>query len=129
MMKSWTATAAFAVVVFCAGDAAAICGDVTGEGNVSTADALAVLRQAVGQPQSLQCDCGTGGVCPLTGNNDGCEGVDDLSACSACCIADDGCAAACAAAAAADCDNAGLNGECAEQINDADCGDVCCPGE
>ena len=119
----------FGLVLITAGTAGAVCGDVTGEGNVSTADALAVLRQAVGQPQNLQCDCGNGGVCSVTGNNDGCEGVDELSACSACCIADDDCAAACAPAAAADCDNAGLNGECAEEINNAGCGGDCCPGE
>jgi hypothetical protein len=36
----------------------ALCGDVTGDNKKTTADALAVLRSAVGQPVNLQCEAG-----------------------------------------------------------------------
>ena len=45
---SFTAPPAFA--------AAPICGDVNVSGDVTTSDALAVLRKSVGQPLFLQCD-------------------------------------------------------------------------
>lgn len=43
-----------------AGEALAICGDVSGDRKVTTADALAVLRLAVGQQPNVECDeCGS----------------------------------------------------------------------
>jgi hypothetical protein len=116
-------------VALAAGSAHAICGDVTGEGEISTSDALAVLRASVGQQQNLTCDCGTGGVCTEDGSNDGCEGVDENSACSTCCEQSNDCDDACAAANAVSCDFDALNEACAQQINEAGCGSVCCPGE
>ena len=107
-----------------AGNAYAVCGDVTGEGEVSSSDALAVLRSAVGQPQTLTCDCGTGGVCAENGNNDGCEGVDENPLCSNCCEESGDCENACDAAMALSCNLDGLNETCAEQINEAGCGSV-----
>jgi hypothetical protein len=115
-------------VLLSAGSAYAVCGDVTGEGEISSSDALAVLRKAVGQSQNLTCDCGTG-VCAENGNNDGCEGVDENPTCSACCEESDDCDNACDAANAVSCNFDGLNEVCAEQINEAGCGAVCCPGE
>jgi hypothetical protein len=117
-------------ILLAAGNAHAVCGDVTGEGEVSSADALAVLRSAVGQPQNLTCDCSTAGVCPETGgNNDACEAVDENSLCSDCCDESNDCQAACGAAMVVSCDSDGLNETCAEQLNQAGCGGVCCPGE
>ena len=116
-------------LVLFAADSHAVCGDVTGEGEISTSDALAVLRKSVGQQQNLTCDCGTGGVCAEDGNNDGCEGVDEMPACSDCCDESEDCQNACAAANAVSCDLDGLNEACAQQINEAGCGSVCCPGE
>jgi hypothetical protein len=115
--------------VLFSGNAHAVCGDVTGEGDVSTSDALAVLRAAVGQPQPLTCDCGPDRVCTEDGSNDGCEGVDQVPACSACCDESDDCQNACDAANALSCDLDALNEACAQQINEAGCGDECCPGE
>jgi hypothetical protein len=111
-----------------AGNAHAVCGDVTGEGQVSSSDALAVLRASVGHQQNLTCDC-SDGVCAETGNNDGCEAVDEMPACSECCEEAGDCENACAAANAVSCDFDVLNEACAEQINAAGCGAVCCPGE
>jgi hypothetical protein len=116
-------------VLLLAGNAHAVCGDVTGEGDVSSADALAVLRASVGQSANLTCDCGNGGVCAEDGNNDGCEGVDENSLCSSCCEESNDCDLACGAANAVSCELDGLNETCAEQINEAGCGSVCCPGE
>lgn len=112
-----------------AGNAHAVCGDVTGEGEISTADALAVLRAAVGQPQNLTCDCDPAGICQENGNNDGCEGVDVNPLCSDCCEQSNDCDNACDAAMLVSCEIDGLNETCAEEINDAGCGAACCPGE
>lgn len=46
---------AMILVLFCAADAAAVCGDVTGDGVKTATDALAVLRSAVGDPIELIC--------------------------------------------------------------------------
>jgi hypothetical protein len=119
----------FLTMTLFSGTAHAVCGDVTGEGDVTSGDALAVLRAAVGQSQNLTCDCGTAGVCAEDGNNDACEGVDENSACDACCDESNDCQAACGAANAVSCESDGLNETCAEQINEAGCGSVCCPGE
>jgi hypothetical protein len=110
-------------------DAHAVCGDVTGEGEVSTSDALAVLRASVGRPQTLTCDCGPDRICAENGNNDGCEGVDEVPACSTCCEESDDCENACGAANALGCNLDSLNEACAQQINEAGCGDECCPAE
>jgi hypothetical protein len=125
----WNAIPAALAAILLAGNAYAVCGDVTGEGEISTSDALAVLRASVGQQQNLTCDCDTGGVCAETGNNDGCEGVDEMAACSECCEESEDCDNACAAANAVSCEFDALNEACAEQINEAGCGSLCCPGE
>src|SRR5689334_7903256 len=105
-----------------AGSAHAVCGDVSGDGEVTSSDALAVLKKAVGQNQPLTCDCTTPGTCNETnGNNDACEGVDVLSACSDCCDESNNCQAACGAAMAVSCNSDGLNDTCAEQVNEAGC--------
>jgi hypothetical protein len=46
------------VCLLTASQAHAVCGDVNGDGNKTTSDALAVLRSAVGQPVNLQCESG-----------------------------------------------------------------------
>lgn len=46
---------AIAIVLFCAADSAAVCGDVTGDGVKTATDALAVLRSSVGDPVELVC--------------------------------------------------------------------------
>ena len=43
-------------------DAQAVCGDVTGDGQRTASDALAVLRVAVGQPTDLVCTGGPSGL-------------------------------------------------------------------
>lgn len=43
------------LALFVAADAWAVCGDVTGDGQKSATDALAVLRSAVGDPVELVC--------------------------------------------------------------------------
>jgi hypothetical protein len=43
------------LTLFVATDAGALCGDVTGDGQKSATDALAVLRSAVGDPVELTC--------------------------------------------------------------------------
>lgn len=58
MTKSLIAASALALSLFAAGNASAICGDVTGDGKKNTSDALAVLRSAVGQPVDLMCESG-----------------------------------------------------------------------
>ena len=61
-MKNIMATAALAAFVFTAESASAapVCGDVNDTGSVTAADALAVLKKAVGQPIGLTCDqCGS----------------------------------------------------------------------
>lgn len=44
-----------ALVLFTASDAVAVCGDVTGDGQKTATDALAVLRSSVGDPIELIC--------------------------------------------------------------------------
>lgn len=57
-MKTFLVSATFVVVMGTAAPALAVCGDVTGDEKKTTADALAVLRSAVGQQVNLQCDDG-----------------------------------------------------------------------
>jgi hypothetical protein len=72
-MKTFVLSACLAVVIGSAEVARALCGDVTGDEKKTTADALAVLRSAVGQTVNLVChdgpsrlrylnafDCGSG---------------------------------------------------------------------
>jgi hypothetical protein len=56
----WLVTACF-VLAGASSSAAQVCGDVNDSGGVTTGDALAVLRKAVGQPVALVCggDCVT----------------------------------------------------------------------
>ncbi|MFN2376358.1 MAG: hypothetical protein ABR538_07455 [Candidatus Binatia bacterium] len=51
--------AALAFVTTTCTTAAALCGDVTGDSKVTTADALGVLRKAVGQDAPLTCEAPT----------------------------------------------------------------------
>lgn len=56
--RKWTAVAAAIGVVLMtvtAARAESTCGDVNASGNVTSSDALAVLKDAVGQPVNLQC--------------------------------------------------------------------------
>jgi hypothetical protein len=64
MNRSFLATALLSIVLG-AGSAGAqpICGDVNDSGDVTTTDALSVLRAAVGQPVDLLCDA-CGSLCP-----------------------------------------------------------------
>jgi hypothetical protein len=64
MNRSTPATVLLSIVLG-AGSAGAqpICGDVNDSGDVTTTDALSVLRAAVGQPVDLTCDA-CGSLCP-----------------------------------------------------------------
>ena len=54
-MKHIVRAGLFFAFLFIHHDAAAVCGDVNGDGNPSATDALAVLRAATGQPVELVC--------------------------------------------------------------------------
>lgn len=107
--------------------ALAVCGDVTGEGELTSSDALAVLRAAVGQETTLICSCSDDSVCATDGSDDACDAL-SINACDDCCDQSDSCQSACTAADFAFCEIDNLNEQCAEEINDAGCGPVCCPG-
>ena len=55
-----------AIIVLAAQHASAMCGDVTGDGHVSSSDALSVLREAVGDHHSMMCDMCPGGTTTTT---------------------------------------------------------------
>ena len=57
-MKSLFVSTTFALAMSMAASAQAVCGDVTGDQEKTTSDALAVLRSAVGQQVALVCDEG-----------------------------------------------------------------------
>jgi hypothetical protein len=57
-MKSLFVSSTFALAMSMAASAQAVCGDVTGDQEKTTSDALAVLRSAVGQQVALVCDEG-----------------------------------------------------------------------
>ena len=54
-MKHIVRAGLFFAFLFMRGEAAAVCGDVNGDGNRGATDALAVLRAATGQPVDLVC--------------------------------------------------------------------------
>ena len=59
MRLSWIGS--FVAIAF-AGNARALCGDVSGDGQQTATDALMVLNVAVGQVLALNCTCGSCGT-------------------------------------------------------------------
>jgi hypothetical protein len=59
MRLSWIGS--FVAIAF-AGNAIALCGDVSGDGQQTATDALMVLNVAVGQVRALNCTCGSCGT-------------------------------------------------------------------
>ena len=58
-LLSFISFTAVAVVTLTAQRSPAMCGDVTGDGKISSSDALSVLREAVGDHHAMMCDmCG-----------------------------------------------------------------------
>ena len=64
--KTLFALITFTVLTFVAQHSAAMCGDVTGDGRVSSSDALSVLREAVGDQHTMMCDMCPGGTTTTT---------------------------------------------------------------
>lgn len=58
-MRTFYLTLVFVLLLFPVSRAAAVCGDVTGDGAITSVDALKVLTEAVGLDAELTCDTGT----------------------------------------------------------------------